>query len=935
MLDFWLTGSDVGTHDVDAIQPIENGEQAIEDTFNRPAQNLRNRTEVINKAFGNLEMIARSDRGLQVFCDKSSYITSYSVGTNVYFTFDNGYGGSRDLVIAPMVSTFDALGGSPILAKYTYNDGLGSPGVFTITAQASLKAADGSNNIFFEVIDSGSSVGASPTVAVTGNTTTAIMDPNKGPVLIQVDIETGVTTIQNVVDRLNLNPDFSGICVAAVTSNGGNAMATVTHRRIWDGDSGSMGGIDNESIWLGTADFVGFFGVGGSTRTMAEGDVLVLDFENAFDRRNADSSTTGSSLLRIVSDDSRNAANGYVIPIAKVFDQSLYFLNGQNYGASAAGERGLVMVDNTLRDDLADQDTSSGTCGAELVGVDVRTASTSTDYPNTAEVSQGTLYDQLGEVIEYIGMRPFVVLGNGSQADYNTILSALTALEYGGTMFIRPQAAGGSVYNSWGMPISYSGNFRSSVRIVGESKGDNISGSTGTRLYTNIILDGDLHGDILFENIHFEIASGKTLWLELDPINTDSRVIFKNCKFTIENGVIPAVTTHLSTEFHDCEFYGKDYTASTAIKLDNSASVTSQETRGIRICNCKFYRFHKIIEETATSSLNQVVFENNLISSCGYAPAAPTHQPIIYSLSNATDWVINNNYWEDTGVVAENSGLFMFVKGKAVVTNNKLLRENSFNTIGYDAVSIAGESQMFVSNNIIHTGVIQAVSFEEGTCEGNYVLCTSAGAIFGILKTISGVIANNTVNITGGSGSTLAILGGNDSIIKSNIVNLVAEMRGILSIGDRSIVDGNRVKFSSFLTSNLGIHCTGDNTTCSNNIVIESSDGIEYNGSSGGTITGNKVIFSTSSISAAGIVVNCNDSVVVGNHIIVYGTTPIGMSVAGNNVCVSGNQVVDPLGGGGTSITISGTDVGVGNAGSSSLGAAEVTANNWVFTAAT
>lgn len=367
-LDFYIQSKDTGFNYNEAIQPVENGEDANQTTFRRPSENVRTRTEDIRKQFDLLEAVVSSDRGLTIMASPGTYVHWDHTTGEFELTDSPSVGGtSRDLYIIPLLSTAQALtSGVHIPATFVYNDTVGS-GAFVTEAASDLRdhgdtgasRRSGANNLFIEVVESSRTTGG-VVIGVSGDDAGGLTFPKDGPVLITLEMEQGGNTASEVVAALQaagahdsyINTDSAKTKVLAA----GNCTKEITRRRFGDGedtynDAGtiyrSMGAIDPEGINVTSSDISTFFAT--ATNKLDTGDTLAVNFTGADDRLNNQtdsvmtdmlvkiSSVTGGSWEKI---DSGHAARRHTIPVCKVVGDSLFFLNGVMV---ESGEPGLLV----------------------------------------------------------------------------------------------------------------------------------------------------------------------------------------------------------------------------------------------------------------------------------------------------------------------------------------------------------------------------------------------------------------------------------------------------------------------------------------------------------------------------------------------------------------------------------------------------------------
>lgn len=133
------TGQDTGGADAGAVRPIINGEAGVAGTFNRSAEILRTRTEVLRKEVADLKFLSDADRGLLMFpsnaTDRLTW-TGLAGGPPAVGTIDTSPAPSANLVLRPWLT----------------------PGAVSKPSKLVLAAADAANEVTLETLQSGSPV---------------------------------------------------------------------------------------------------------------------------------------------------------------------------------------------------------------------------------------------------------------------------------------------------------------------------------------------------------------------------------------------------------------------------------------------------------------------------------------------------------------------------------------------------------------------------------------------------------------------------------------------------------------------------------------------------------------------------------------------------------------------------------------------------------
>lgn len=399
-LDFFVQNKDTGFNYNEAIQPVENGEDANQTTFRRPSENVRTRTEDVRKQFDMLEAVVSSDRGLTVMAQTDAYI-EWDHTTGKFTVSDQGSPpASRDIYIVPLLSTAQSPAGphSPgthIPATFVYNDTAGG-GVFVTEAASDLRdygdadasRRSGANNLFIEVVESTRPAGSGVAISVSGDEDGSLTFPEDGPVLITIEMEQSGNTAAEIVAALQaagdhtnyINPDIAKTKVLAA----GDCTKEVARIRFADGDvydAGggtwyrSMGAVDPEGIEIEGTAIDTFFATAGH-ELLADGDTLAINFTGAADRlNNQTDSSMADMLVKLSSDasniDSGHAARRHTIPICKVFGESLYFLNGLVFESGVPGL--LVPNPGAMKSDF----------DAHVAAYDAHVAGTADQHPSS------------------------------------------------------------------------------------------------------------------------------------------------------------------------------------------------------------------------------------------------------------------------------------------------------------------------------------------------------------------------------------------------------------------------------------------------------------------------------------------------------------------------------------------------------------------------
>ncbi len=529
-LDFEITGADDGYNDVDAIDPVTNGEDANQLVFRRPTENVRNRTDITRMAFEDLEAVVSSDRGLTVTSDIAMQVTWN--GT-VAAAGDGEFTITDDLVLMPLLNPAGETDKNNIWNRMSYDDGTNDyfsvrsvlrigGYAFTDPAPPAADEKGGANNLKVEIFKITSSNPATPTLTVLGSTNPAgAFDPTFGPVLIRCQIaDDDSHTWVDVVTEIN-TPTTTAELVeewifASVDSPvSATAAKVIAEQFLWERPGGAVTGTrgcDAQAYRLTSASLVSFFGGG---TVLGEDDVLAINFGSRNERlaRGGDTTIQSSELViinRNEYDPPKTAAEFSeagdanflnAIPICKVVNGALFFINGAVFEKDATGN---LAPDSTLRSDLAVESPTIDS-GSEMIGSDVLGSGSPRD------LNKGTVYTQLGEMVGHynnhvngnldkhpisdITNRPFFVVNAAGEGDYTTIADGITAAAAagGGTILVKNGSYDESITKT-----SLGGD----IRIIGESREATIwFNSSGTPPLT---LNYNLDSNVTIQNMRLE-----------------------------------------------------------------------------------------------------------------------------------------------------------------------------------------------------------------------------------------------------------------------------------------------------------------------------------------------------------------------------------------------------------------------------------------------
>jgi hypothetical protein len=410
-LNFYKSGADTGSALDESIQPIENREPLDETHLGRPGENLRNRTEIIREAYDLQELLDRSDRGLVVLNAPTVRLIFSDTGSTGYFSFRLnttgvwGDGNTQDLLIGPLVSA-STLGTSvPVVAKLYHYDTTVSPqgGAFTLTARKPdgfggylpRKVAEGAHNIYFRMYKE---TGVNTlSVALEGVVDQDNPAPESGPVTIAVRIADDNTS--RVADLKVAIAAHTGANKLVLAEEIGDEFdflveTLVDPIRFYEDHTSSIAGIDDELIRISSSALTTYFST--SANKLTEGAFLVVDFATPVARLvndYSDTVTLRTIRLDLASDTRTIAKNPGTVPICKMLNGKLYFMNGRCFESGTWDYLvGSKKADSTLRAELAAQSVIPGDT---LVGAAAKSSTNLTLAAGTV-ASQLTTISELG-----------------------------------------------------------------------------------------------------------------------------------------------------------------------------------------------------------------------------------------------------------------------------------------------------------------------------------------------------------------------------------------------------------------------------------------------------------------------------------------------------------------------------------------------------------
>ena len=884
-IDYWESSADTGENNEASIEPIANGEPVENAYLNRAVENVRNRTEVLRKAVADMEKVSQSDRGLTIMSDPDTEIAFLDNGTDeFYFTT------SAPLYLIPIVGTAEVGVGTPVYARYYFDDTSTEFQVecaHTIYAYGTAGGNVGSNNLYFRMFVGTGSSGPVVTLEPAG---AVAADLENGPVTIAVELDAAGNTAATIIAAIK---SVASVFVDATETKvvaGGTVTSAVTRTRFALGDAGSMGGVDNEGIWLTSTHISNFFDVGGTPNTMDNGDSLVLDFTDAKTRLSARVGWSVASSLRIMSSSTVNASNNQVVPICKVFDGRLCFINGAVFEEDQVGH---LTPDVSSRNNL-----------------------------------------------------PFVVVdATNTGADYNSIQDAIQAIaSTGGIVYVKK--------GTYAENISITASILGSIHVIGESRQQTVlnpAASPGTIFTFSTTTIADM---LSFENLRFQQTSDNVV-IDIVPTTSSlyGQVVIKDCdilrtttvtgnKAMIESGKIPfEITGNVILD----DSYDDD-----TVGISHSQATINEKHSGIRIQRNRLENMGTCVNVGTTAEMEHFVFSDNKVFNCGESvadtPAYLIKAPV------TTGWIleafIERNFVDYTGSpAAANSAcfanvpaMFNFLKiadnemtrgGAVAPTTNKqymiTLNESSLTGVpiihrnkmkcGYGGAVVG--LYMDVQDNTFYNIMMQDVTDQHVL----YGTATSAGDF-------SSKVCNNAIICdTGMDGSMTIMLFKHEILFSGNKVNSISDnsISGIIlrDTADYSKITNNKFYFPSGCTGCDAIYTEASKGVIAGNNTQGDVDRGIYLAATAveNTITGNDLTGRSSSASAniRGIQLGADSNTVVGNRIYDF---YYGLYIDASDNCISGNHIKSYT----TAINVaSGTNNGVKN----EADAAYVLTNNW------
>lgn len=690
-LDFSISGADEGYNEADSIQRYDNGELANQSVFRRPPENLRTRTEEIRAHLDLLEMVVASDRGLVIMGDPDMEVT---------------WDGTAGTIAIPALSAFQVIPikstaatgvtapGNPIRCLYYYNDGAGNE--FQVMANSALHTYNGANNLFFEIFDDGNTL-VTPVVTAEGDGGSGTY-PQDGPVTIRVEITTGTHTLNDVITALQgvgapiSNYISTNPAETMVTLGGGAANVTTVTRRRFYTDAGGAGAVEPEGIEITNAMLT-------TLPALAEGDTVVVNFDSATDRMAIDTSVavgvgTGYPELQVLSVDSRYAAEQHTVPLCKVYNGRLHFLNGRTFESNIPGK--LIQSDTYSNDG-----TGVTVAGDTKIGADDKT-----DDDHT--LARSDVATQLTDILG----RLYLTVDAGGDGDFTTVDAALSALAAatttGGTIYVKK--------GSYAENITLGTDFDHSVNIIGEAR-ETVGGGVDVRFVQSgaapfIESTNDFSGTLSFENILFTQNAADSIMEFTGETDEATRggVVLKNCHVVADGAYTePMIISSVDFAAQNTQFDGNSYTNDNQVAKHYRKSGATKKAK-FSYVDCGFYDFRKLLylgDTGGEDDLGQFVFSHNQIVNCGYTSGFAVTETLIESETSGLKTVqvcVENNLWDDT-TSASNGATFCTLQGSGSIGHNQLLCGAKATLTGAPPAIIYGKGlngKLKIDNNEVH-----------------------------------------------------------------------------------------------------------------------------------------------------------------------------------------------------------------------------------------
>lgn len=362
------TGTDTGEAQSDAVQPYDNRERAHAAVFNRPIENLRERTEVL-RAEVNYQRAVRD-------LDRATVLTLVGVGGLTWGGTSAGGGtGQIDLGASTSLRSIPMLSPGTTRSGAFENSGAVYPGRLahfdvvdsgnTFRVISDKEAWEGGNEITLSVTDSPGA--AAIAVVVAGN---SVVDPAVQPgiddIAVTYDSLAG-HTIAAVLTAINTHPTAGSlVTVSLPVGSSADPMFDIVKTPL-------AGGLDGVYHDVSTANLAAFWAAS-ADNLLKEGDTLGIWYASAALRRQSteeagNAAIPAASLVNL-SREPEKAGNAVVL--GKIVDDVLILASGQAILKDVTVT--TLGSDSGLRTDLAKPLSSppaagTNTYGSEIVGI--------------------------------------------------------------------------------------------------------------------------------------------------------------------------------------------------------------------------------------------------------------------------------------------------------------------------------------------------------------------------------------------------------------------------------------------------------------------------------------------------------------------------------------------------------------------------------------
>ena len=795
----------------------------------------------------------------------------------------------------------------------------------TLTFESLKRPWENGNNIYIRMYDSGAAQ-VPKAIATVEGTLDGSGNPS-GPVTINISLSNG----GGGIDATHSDVIGAITGTAATLVSASSTVTTATAFEIEDATDATKGqplegGVDSESFAILQSTWNAFFT---GTDRLDEGDVLVFTFPDAEARRKQGGSP--ESTLRVIRR-SENVDNANVVPICKVIQDSLIFINGT---IVTRGETVRLLPDQHLRNDLTDD--SGADAGDRLIGADTKPG-------GTASLVQGTVYSQMtsmlahhnaldGEYNDHVAgvadkhylsqilAKPFVTVSpTAGHGDYTTIQAAINAIAADDTMtgvvYIKYKAGG------YTEGLSFTGLGDRSITLIGEDRNQVSIYSTGATPALTISAM-DPNDSIEFVNLGFTsglIGASQHIAITANMPYDRQKVVFRGCEMgrgAVGTPRMLYVTGSPRIEFHECLLDGNAYDDTTGwgdIDSDDGPTITIKDCR---VTNAQ----HLLVYKSSGSAPGYLSFCNNEIYKCGYNKSdGTTLTAILHAETLGISMAglnITGNRWKRADVAEphEISGALTYLNGPGVIANNVLKQPVFYAPTAVRAVIHESSGHTTVTANHIESGKCMTV-FGAGPINGNSIYDFQGGAanmpaIFGAAG--AAVVGNKIFCSTATPPvcDEIIDLNGSQCLAEGNNIRYAPAVIGINVNDSYSTVTGNTIEFNTAgtgiacpgsygaITGNtinsaaLGVHVTGDYVVLSGNRVGKgtSNYGIHIGATAVGCSVNGNVIHSSGTM-GTGILVEGDFNAINGNMVF---QCSLGIDVDGDSNTICGNMVNDPL----------------------------------------